>query len=143
MANGLCEVVILRYVRCQKKQGRRIEKMGLEEQCLYVDTCAMNSEGEDDARVLKKKVVLVTEAHTECLVLVAILIVVPLLPEDTDANEMLFEFVGAPQVRAGKKAEAAGVYLEGLVDRKFHGEVSHGVAVLLCGSVGERSEERR
>src|SRR5690606_2027565 len=56
MANGLCEVVILRYVRCQKKQGRRIEKMGLEEQCLYVDTCAMNSDGEDDARVLKKKV---------------------------------------------------------------------------------------
>ena|SRR5690606_98497 len=95
-----------------------------------MNTGAVNGDGKNDAGILEKKIVFVAERHTQRLILVPILIVVTLLPEDADADEILFQFIGASQVRPGQETQSAGVYLERLVDGKLHREVGGSAAVL-------------
>src|SRR5690606_14914197 len=107
MTYSLCEIVVLGNVCCQQEQWRRLENFRFKQQCFDMNACAMNGNRKDDACVLKKEVVFVTERHAKGLILIAVLIVVTLLPENANADQILFEFVSASQMRSGKETQSA------------------------------------
>ena len=65
------------------------------------------------------------ETYLHRLVGIAALVVITVLPQDADAGEVLPELVGAAHMRASQETEAAGIYLQTLIDGEFHGKISH------------------
>ena len=76
-----------------------------------------------DAGIFQEIIDLFIPLHLQGLVLVPCLIIVSVFPKDPNANEVLAQFIGTSQVRSGEKSQSATVYLQRLVNGKFHGEI--------------------
>src|SRR5690606_39804005 len=68
-------------------------------------------------------------AHTpslhDALPILADLVVVAVLPQDTDADQVLAQVEGTTHMGTSEKAQSSGVDLQRLVDGVFHGEIRH------------------
>ncbi len=95
----------------------------------------MDRDLEFDPRIFQKTIQLFIPGHIEGLVLVALLVVVSVFPQDAHPHEVLSEFEGAAQVRAGQETKTAAVDLQRLVGGEFHREVSHFFSITFINRV--------
>src|SRR5690606_41471079 len=86
-------------------------------------------------------------AHTpslhDALPILADLVVVAVLPQDTDADQVLAQVEGTTHMGTSEKAQSSGVDLQRLVDGVFHGEIRHAGAVSWVGLPGEDRKSTR
>ena len=134
VSDRLGDIIVFRNVRTQEEERSTLE--GFRCQVEYLDPyrCVVDDDLIPDAGILKKIVHLFIPLHLQGLILVPGLIVVPVFPEDADADEVLAQFKGTAQMGTREKTETTAVDLEGLVHREFHREVSNTLRVgSFCG----------
>ena len=117
--------VIFFQVCGEKEQGGGAEYLRIQIVCFYPDRGMVDIQRELDTRIGEEFIDLFLETYLHRLVGIAALVVITVLPQDADAGEVLPELVGAAHMRASQETEAAGIYLQTLIDGEFHGKISH------------------
>src|SRR5690606_21801369 len=126
VGDGAGEVVVFRNIGGQQIDGGSAE--GLRRQTQYPDMYRMTIDADLGAQIrrLQEGAVPPDELHPQARTVLAYLVVVAVFPEAADATPVLLQIVGATHVRAGQKAQPAGVDLQRLIDGVLHREVGHG-----------------
>ena len=78
-----------------------------------------------DTCVLKEIVESLHKKDFHALILLSMLVIVTVLPEDTYPNQILSQIESTSHMRACQVTQASGEGLECLVDPKFHAEVGY------------------
>ena len=73
-----------------------------------------------DLGVLQKVVMTLLPQYIQLIIMLPYLIVITVLPQNTDAYHILFQIIGTTHMRPCQKAESARVYFQRLVNSKLH-----------------------
>ena len=94
VADGARQVVVLLNIGGEEEHGRGAEGLGRQVERLHVHLGIVDGDGEHDAGIFQKGVLLVQKLGFHGLVGVAHLVVVAIGPQHPDADKVLLKFIG-------------------------------------------------